>query len=267
LGVSLPAFTQAQVVSSDLTDIQPAEYRADMVIQLSDGKPVYCIIVEVQLSPKDRKRFVWPAYVANLRARFECPVSLLVVTASEAVARWAGQVVEMGGLHQFRPYVLGPSGIPEVTDESQARDNPELAVLSAMAHGKDADVERALEIAFVAEKDTVGLDADRCRIYCDLIRNSLGKAARFALKNMDPQKYVFQSDFARKYIALGRKEGVAEGAAQGRAAIVIRQLSLRFGPLDSVSEQTVHEASIAELDAIAERLLTARTLQESLRRE
>jgi hypothetical protein len=82
---------------------------------------------------------------------------------------------------------------------------------------------------------------------------------------MDPQKYVFQSDFARKYIALGRKEGKAEGAAEGRAAIVIRQLTLRFGALDSTSERRVHEASIAELEAIGERLLTARTLQESLR--
>jgi hypothetical protein len=147
-----------------------------------------------------------------------------------------------------------------VTDESLARDNPELAVLSAMAHGQDADVERALEIAFVAQKASVGLDADRCRIYCDLIRNSLGKAARSALKNMDPQKYVFQSEFARKYIALGTKKG----AAKGRAAIVIRQLTLRFGPLDSATRQTVQRASVAQLDAIAERLLTARTLQESL---
>jgi len=173
----------------------------------------------------------------------------------------------MGGLHQFRPYVLGPSGIPEVTNESQALDNPELAVLSAMAHGRDANVERALEIAFVAQKASVGLDADRCRIYCDLIRNSLGKAARSALKKMDPQKYVFQSDFARKYIALGRKEGVAEGAAQGRAEIVIRLLTLKFGQLDSSAEQTVQHASVAKLQAIAERLLTARTLQESLRAE
>lgn len=136
-----------------------------------------------------------------------------------------------------------------------------------MAHGRDADVERALEIAFVAQKASVGLDADRCRIYCDLITNSLGRAARSALKNMDPQKYVFQSDFARKYIALGRKEGVATGEARGRAAMVIRLLTLRFGPLDSTSEQTVQEASIAELEAIGERLLTARTLRESLRRE
>jgi hypothetical protein len=52
-----------------------------MVIQLSGDGPVHGIVVEVQLSEDTRKRFVWPAYVANLRARFECPVSLLVVAA------------------------------------------------------------------------------------------------------------------------------------------------------------------------------------------
>jgi hypothetical protein len=119
LGVTLPPFREAHVVSADLTDLQPAEYRADMVIQLSKDKPVYGIVVEVQLFVNDRKRFVWPAYVANLRARLECPVSLLVVTAEDSVARWAARCVDMGGLHRFTPYVLGPSGIPEVTCEAQ----------------------------------------------------------------------------------------------------------------------------------------------------
>jgi len=265
LGVTLPAFREARVVSADLTDLQPAEYRADMVIQLlSKDTPVYGIVVEVQLSVDDRKRFVWPAYVANLRARLECPVSLLVVTADEAVVRWAARCVEMGGLHQFTPYVLGPSGVPKVTDETQACANPELAVLSAMAHGRDADCGRAVEIALAAQRASQGLDADRACIYLDLIMSSLGEAARQALGNMDPRKYEYQSDFARHYIALGRAEGVAEGEAHGRLSLLIRQLTSRFGQIDSQTESRIHRASIAELEAIGERLLAARTLQEAL---
>jgi hypothetical protein len=74
LKMDVPRYTEARVVSADLTDIQPAEYRADMVIQLFDDAAVFGIVVEVQLSVDERKRFVWPAYVANLRARVECPV-------------------------------------------------------------------------------------------------------------------------------------------------------------------------------------------------
>jgi len=124
LHVNVPHFTEARVVSADLTEIQPAEYRADLVIQLVDGASVFGIVVEVQLSVDERKRFTWPAYVANLRARLECPVCLLVVTADDAVARWAAQPVEMGGQYPFAPYVLGPSGVPAITDEAVAQVSP-----------------------------------------------------------------------------------------------------------------------------------------------
>ena len=252
LGVELPSFREAHVASADLTDVQPAEYRADMVIELWNDAAVHAIVVEVQLSEDCRKRFVWPAYVANLRARLECPVSLLVVTADDAVARWASRRVEMGGLHQFTPYVLGPSGVPQVTDEAQARENPELAVLSAMAHGRDANLERAIEIAVAAQSASAGLDADRSKIYCDLIMTSLGEAARQALKNVDSYKYEYQSDFARSYVA------------QGGSAVLMRQLTTRFGPIDSRLEGRIRQLSIAELETIGERLLTAGTLQDAL---
>src|SRR5262249_731225 len=150
---------------------------------------------------------VWPAYVANLRARLECPVCLLVVTADDAVARWAAKPVAMGGLYKFAPYVLGPSGVPEITDEGEARDNPELAVLSAMAHGRDDDVARSARIAIYAQTATAGLDADRSKLYFDLILNSLSEAARNALSSMDAYTYEYQSDFARRYLA----QGVAQG--------------------------------------------------------
>lgn len=83
------------------------------------------------------------------------------------------------------------------------------------------------------------------------------EAARRALQAMDPAKYEYQSDFARRY--------VAEGEAEGRAALVTRQLALRFGPLAQEVETRIAEASIEELEEIGERLLTAQTLDEALR--
>ena len=77
---------------------------------------------------------------------------------------------------------------------------------------------------------------------------------------MKPAGYEFQSDFARHYVALGR----AEGEAKGRAAVVATLLVLRFGPLTQQAEIRIAEASIAELDEIGERLLTAQTVDEAL---
>lgn len=60
LGVVVPHNTEARIESADLTDVLPAEYRADVVILLVDGKPVLGIVVEVQLGYDERKRFSWP---------------------------------------------------------------------------------------------------------------------------------------------------------------------------------------------------------------
>jgi hypothetical protein len=260
LNVALPEYSEARIDSADLTEIQPAEYRADLVVLLLNGEPVLGIIVEVQLSADERKAFVWPVYVANLRAKLECPVCLLVVTADESTAKWASKVIDLGGGNRFAPFVLGPSGVPFVTDEKAARADPELAVLSAMAHGKDPDVDRSLQIAMAAQLASLGLDDDRSRLYCDLVQNALSEAARRALQNMDPAKYEYQSEFAKRYVAQGREEG----RTLGRTDLLARQLTRRFGTLPDAARTRLTSASIDELDAIGERLLTAKNLEEAL---
>jgi hypothetical protein len=260
------------VDSADLTQVQPTEYRADLVVLLLNSKPVLGIVVEAQLSPDERKAYVWPVYVANLRARLECPVCLLVVTADEPTSRWAGRSVVLGGANRFTPFVIGPSGVPWVTSEEQAREDPELAVLSAMAHGDDPDVDRSVQIAIAAQLASLGLDEDRSRLYCDLVQNALSEAARRALQNMDPTKYEYQSEFARRYVAQGIEEGIERGMkrglergrAAGRIDLLARQLTQRFGPLPESACARLTSASSDELDAIGERVLTANDLEQAL---
>lgn len=221
LQADLPPYTEVRIDSADLTEIQPAEYRADLVVALTDGAPVLGIVVEVQMSPDERKRFAWPAYVANLRARLKCPVCLLVVTRDEAVARWAAKSIQIGCGH-IAPIVIGPAGVPEVIDEAQARADPELAVLSAIAHGRDADIRKSVRIALAARLASASLDEDRSVLYLDLILASLSEAARGELQSMKPAGYEFQSDIARRSAAQGRQEGREEGRVEGRAVFVIR---------------------------------------------
>ena len=85
---------------------------------------------------------------------------------------------------------------------------------------------------------------------------------------MNPAKYEYQSDFAKHYVAQGKAEGRLEGEADGqragKAALVVRQLTLRFGPLGDGVRMQIEQASIVELDAIGERLLTTTTAEEAL---
>ena len=64
--------------------------------------------------------------------------------------------------------------------------------------------------------------------------------------------------------AKGKAEGRAEGKAEGRVALIVRQLTLRFGALNEGQLARISSASIEELDAIGERLLSAQSLQEAL---
>ena len=132
LHVELPAYAEARIESAELTDVNPAEYRADLVVLLVDGKPVHAIVVEVQLGEDPRKRFTWPVYVASLRARLECPACVLVVTATEAMARWCRKAIDLGAGNTFVPLVIGPASVPIIDDVDVAERDPELAVLSCI---------------------------------------------------------------------------------------------------------------------------------------
>jgi hypothetical protein len=148
-----------------------------------------------------------------------------------------------------------------MTDDADAAINPELTVLSSVLYGQGADVAKAARIAAVAQRICAKLDAERSTLYVDLVLNSLSEAARKALKEtMRADGYEYQSDFAKHYVAQGR----AEGLAQGRAAIVTRLLTARFGSLGQDVQGQLASKSIEELDAIGDRLLTATTLEEAL---
>src|SRR6185436_3613096 len=214
LGVALPSYTEARLISIDLTQIQPAEYRADVVVLLLDGDvPVSVLIIEVQLGIDPRNRFTWPEYSMGARAVHSCPVGLLVVAPDPEVAAWCAEPIETG-IPGFilRPPVLGRAAVPVVTDPAEAARRPELAVLSAMAHGES---ELGAAIAAAALPAIRALPDERARFYGDVLLNSVNEAARRALEAM-MKGYEYQSDFAKKYYGQGRNEGRDEGRAEGR---------------------------------------------------
>ena len=243
LGVSLPPYTEARLASADLTEIQPAEYRADAVVVLLDGDaPVRVIIVEVQLAVDPRKRLSWPAYVTVSRAIHGCPAGLLVFAPDPVVASWCAEPIETG-VPRFvlYPPVLNRTAVPVITDPEEAARRPELGVLSAMAHGQG---EQGLTIAAAVLPAIRGLDDDRASLYYDLVYTSLHEAARRSLEAM-MKGYEYQSDFARRYVAQGRTEGRAEGRAEGTAHSLLTVLRVR----GIAVPEAVRERILAEKDA------------------
>ena len=132
--------------------------------------------------------------------KLECATCLVVVAADEEVARWAAEPIgtlQVGS--SFLPIVLGPSRIPVITSSAAAERLPELAVLSALAHGRGpgaADIGRAALLA------AGHLDDERRALYTDLVLYALGSAVRSALEiEMNITDYEFKSDFFKRRIA------------------------------------------------------------------
>jgi hypothetical protein len=67
-------------------------------------------------------------------------------------------------------------------------------------------------------------------------------------------------DVCVSYSAFIRRH-FGQGKAEGRLEIVLKQLALRFGPLTEATQARLRDV---QLDAVAERLLTAQTLEEAL---
>ena len=178
LGMTLPAFTAIDEASGELGELQPVELRADRVIKLLKGERVcFGIIVEPQLRFSEEKLFSMPAYLANLRARYRCPVCVLLVTPSRRVAARFREPIELGPGTSMQVMVLGPESIPQIRDVEEAKQSPELAVLSAMAHGKGPR-EIAVEIAKAATGACADLEESYRLLYSDLIMQQLGLVAR-----------------------------------------------------------------------------------------
>ena len=266
LNASVPPFDEATTESAELNQVTPTEYRADLVVLLHQGRPVLAIVVEVQLERDSDKRWVWPAYLSTLRERLRCPACLLVVCPDQAVARWCSRPIAVGpGGFELRPFVLGPEAVPVVTEQQVASEAPELAVLSAMAHGQS---ERGFDVGKAALEAVKTLDEDRLLFYNDLVVAALSEAAHRSLEAlMRPEGYEYQSDFARKYFGKGKAEGKAEGEAKGKAEGLTKSLmtfltARGFEVSEEIRDTIVSCRDLDQLDEWIRRAATATSLDQ-----
>jgi hypothetical protein len=162
---------------------------------------------------------------------------VLVVTPSDATARWASQPIDLGG-GTWRALVVGPEGIPVVTDIERATREPHLAILSILAHGRDDDVPTAVAIATAATAGAAGLP-DPIRVLClALIESSLGEAARKTFA-MLPQGQRFFSETMRRAYAEGEAKGSIEAEAKATARAILTVLDARQVQLSAEQRERI----------------------------
>ena len=189
------------------------------------------MINEVQLKIDKDKRLTWPLYVAAARASLGCPVTLLVLAPARAVARWASRPIHLGHPgYTLRPIVVGFERIPRITDPARAREAPQLAVLSALAHPE-------AEIAEAALAGFDGLSEADQKLYWDAILNGLPALVRQALEARMIKGYQYQSDFARKHYWQGHDEGLSQGHEEAREELRRELVTLVSARLPGVRDE------------------------------
>lgn len=232
------AHARVELGSVDLSKVAPAEYRADVVVILrdDDDRAVTGVIVEVQRHIDLHKRWSWPVYVTELRAKLKCPVVLLVVTPEARVAAWARASIQLGGPASYvTPAVIGFDDVPRIRDRGDAQRSPELAVLSALAHPD-------LEVAAAAIHGVSGLPEGPRELYFDVIMTVLPAAVRHILETQMIEGYQYQSEFARRFFGEGETLGVEKGREAGLREAVLA--------LARVKLEVVTERDVAAIEAM-----------------
>ena len=208
-----------------------------------------------QLRPKKHKRCTWPLYAVGARARERCPFVVLVVTPSAATAKWAARPIELGGGNQYRPLVVGPNGVPKLTDHERAPREPQLAVLSVMAHGR-GKVATAAAIGAAAARAISRLPEEPRLLYSLLIQANLSDAARKAIE-MQPGLVNFFSEAQRRNFERGR--------AEGEATALLKILMRRGLALTAAQRRRIGACTdLATLERWLDRSLSASSVEELL---
>ncbi|WP_280265641.1 hypothetical protein [Nocardia wallacei] len=253
--VALPDFTDARLECGDFPDIDPTEYRADAVVVLTQGQtPMLAIIVEAQLRPDSDKTWSWPVYLTTLRARLHSSVVLLILCPNDRTAAWCRTPIPLAPGCVLTPVVIGPADVPVLTDPEVVSANPEMMVLSAIAHRNHRDRD-AILAAFAGTM----VDVPNGEMYIDLVMAVLPQAARDVLENlMSTGTYEYKSEYARRYFTLGEESGEAKGEAK----VLLKILRHRFAVPDSVADRIMTCTDTDQLERWADRVLDADRLDQ-----
>ena len=236
LGFDFPDTVATTLLPTDATEIRPIERRPDTVLKLEvkDGRE-FVFVFEAQREPSKLKLRSWPYYMAYLHEAHEgLPVILVVVCHDVATAEWASKPITMGvGFWTsmiVNPFVLGPHNVPVPEGPIDESGIP-LAVLAAITHALDPDIDGILAVLAAALKDTDETTRFDFSLFTQL---GLGKfpaaqtwrnlmAFDLELLRTSPVISEILDEHDGQVLAKGR----AEGRTEEKAADILRILDLR----------------------------------------
>ncbi|MEU5431457.1 hypothetical protein AB0H73_38450 [Streptomyces olivoreticuli] len=271
LGVPLPAKAAVEVLTADVTEIRPLERRVDSVLRIKpfdsgDGGG-FLLAIEAQGRQDRAKPVSWAYYMSFLKAKYACPVLLLVVCHDKATADWAAGPFRLGVEDwtslSVHPLVLGPGNVPVITDPEEAARDLTMATFSAMTHSSHEDAPAILD----ALARALGAAAsESSTYYSELLEIGLGDSrAGETWRKLMPIRTYFpgRGTMIERALQEGEAKGRAEGAAEERALMVMRLLGSRDVAIPPEVRERI--AGCSDLDTLGrwlDRAFTVATAEE-----
>lgn len=272
-------------VATDLFD-----YHSDMLFSVEtkcDGVRRY-LLLEHRSTPDQAMPLRVFFYIALIWARDYKQNTgsippVLPLTVSHAEGGWAAPRVLHDVLalhpsttHEFTPLVpnfeMLVDDLAHVTNEElDARALPAFPKLALWLLRDARHARRLLDnLPFWARRFREALQAphgaesmDKLVHYITLVNEHISwEDFRATIHQHAPEAEEATMTIAEQLIAKGRAEGLTKGEAKGRADLLCKQLTLKFGEVPSDYQARLANASLVELDVWAERVLSAMSLAE-----
>lgn len=263
--VKVPDYHHARAQATDVRVMVPRTYHADgmLVFCNSEDRPVLAAVLEVQRGWDRAKHRTWKLYVAQLEAELDASVALLVYCPDPVIAgRYRDLFANEGISLWLRSLIFTPEQVPLVVEVELARANPALAVLSALCHGGDPEVD-AMFAALAAALQALG--PRNAILYYDIVLAGLPEAPRVRWEAFmtTTVESPYHSELFREIHARAR----AEGEALGEAKAVLTVLDARgIAVPPEVRDQILACTDLAQLDTWLRRAGTATTSDDVLHR-
>lgn len=266
--VKMPDYHHARAHDTEVRVLVPRTYHADSMMLFCDpdDRPLTAVVLEVQRGWDAGKRRTWKLYVAQLETELDVDTALVVYCPDPAIARRYRAMFEPGGLSlSLRPFIFTPDDIPLIVDVELARDDPALAVLSAICHGNDAAVDGTFPALAEAMRS---LGPRRAILYYDIVLAGLPTAtrARWEAFMSTTLGNEYHSELFRKLAAQHEELGEARGEVRGEARAVLMVLDGRGVPVPAdIRDQILACTDPQQLETWLHRAGTATVVDDILR--
>nr|VFK42417.1 MAG: Predicted transposase YdaD [Candidatus Kentron sp. TC] len=274
LAVDLVTYLLELPIDPDSLEVLPTEHqrvedrRADLVVKLRDrAGESFLLHIEIQNNNDDTMPFRMLRYMSDiLLAHPGLPLRQYLIYIGQEPLTMPDGVT--GPDFRYRYGILDMRTVD--CRYLLEKNTPDALVLAILCDFGGREPQAVVNHIYMRLKALLGDDLKRFREYVGMLHvlsgnRDLGeqiKETEKMLTQVDLERMPFYEAIMERGMERGMEKGMELGREEGEAALLMRLLNRRFGPLSPEIERKIREASSEALALWGDRVLDAQTLEE-----